>query len=207
MITKSLMIPHERQAHVSFSAQKTRGAPAQVESKIAVSDIQQSFKAALKHLAGSVTILATGQGKERRGLTATAVCTLSADPPSMIACVNRSASAQPALVESKVFSINILSDRQAELATLFGGGSGLKGSDRFQTSDWIDSEYGTPHVRNAVANIDCALVNAHDYHTHTVLIGKVIALDWREELLPLVYLRRSYLKLSEFTSDDLFRSQ
>src|SRR4051812_9237673 len=89
------------------------------------------FKQGMRALAGAVTVVSI-QGHEGTvsGLTATAVCSLSAEPPSLIVCVNRSASIAPALKLDAEFSLNVLAEDQIDIAQAFGGQKAVKGTGR-----------------------------------------------------------------------------
>lgn len=135
------------------------------------SDLREDFFAAMRRLAASVTIVTTGTTERQAGLTATAVCSLSADPPSLIACVNQSATAHDLILQSKRFAINLLSADQEELATLFADPE--RAAERFKQAKWHPDEHGVPLLDGTAANIVCRLEKAVDAFTHTIFIGVV----------------------------------
>src|SRR5260221_12983341 len=79
------------------------------------------FKTAMRRVASTVCVLTTEYEGRRWGLTATAICSLSAEPPSLIACVNREAEAHTAITLSRRICINVLSEEQIEVAQRFSG--------------------------------------------------------------------------------------
>jgi Flavin reductase like domain len=89
------------------------------------------FRAAMRQLAGGVSVITAGQGDEITGMTVTSVSSLSADPPSLIVSVNRASSSWPLLQRHPFFGVNILSADQIDVAERFAGKDGLKGADRF----------------------------------------------------------------------------
>jgi flavin reductase (DIM6/NTAB) family NADH-FMN oxidoreductase RutF len=131
------------------------------------------FRSAMTRLPSAVTIVTTGEGDRRRGLTATAVCSLSADPPSILACVNSSAEAHDIIVEERRFAVNVLSPAQALLAEIFAGKGGLKGVVRFDHGEWVRGSTGAPVLLGASAVFDCSLVDRFDGFSHSVLVGRV----------------------------------
>lgn len=72
------------------------------------------FRNVMRHQAGAVTIIAVGKPGNRTGLTATAMCSLTDNPPSVLICVNKSASAHAPIREHKSFSVNLLSHEQED---------------------------------------------------------------------------------------------
>ena len=74
------------------------------------------FKNAMRYMAGAVTIVTTGDKEDRRGLTATAICSLSADPPRILACINRGGLTHEMIVKSRRLGINLLTCFHRELA-------------------------------------------------------------------------------------------
>lgn len=81
----------------------------------------QAFRAAMRHLAGGVSVITTGSGAERNGLTATSVSSLSAEPPTLIVCINRQASAWPLIARHRAFGVNVLGSDQIEIGERFSG--------------------------------------------------------------------------------------
>ena len=95
-----------------------------------------TFKQAMRHLIGGVGVITAGSGEIRTGLTATSAISLSLDPPTMLVCVNRDASAWPVIQRERHYSVNILDSRQQDLADRFAGRSGMNGADRYQGARW-----------------------------------------------------------------------
>jgi flavin reductase (DIM6/NTAB) family NADH-FMN oxidoreductase RutF len=151
-----------------------------------------TFRALMQNLAGAVAIIATGSVGSRTGLTATAVCPLSDNPPTLIACVNRSASATPHIRFHRRFSVNLLSDSQAWLAERFAGRTGVSGEDRFALGSWIVSPANAPILSNALASLECTLVEEHEYATHAVFTGTITWATANDHASPLVYFRRRF---------------
>ncbi len=156
----------------------------------------EAFRASMQHLAGAVTVVATGPVGERYGLTATAVCSLSDDPPTLLVCVNRSASAHDVIQSRRHFSINLLAADQQVVAAQFSGRAGLKGEARFSSSEWGMLITGAPILANALAAFDCQIAQELVFPTHTIFIGQVVATAVRVTADPLLYLRGKFRNLS-----------
>jgi len=133
-----------------------------------------AFLEAMSVLPGPVSLITTAYAGERMGLTASAVCSLSADPPSIIACVNKSASAHDMILKAGCFAVNILRPGQQDAATLFT----RKEVDRFAGHDWAELSTGAPVLADALVAFDCRLDRAIDGFSHSILIGIVEQLSF-----------------------------
>src|SRR5262245_62712299 len=103
------------------------------------------FLAGMRKVAGAVSVITTSTSDgERRGLTATAVCSLSVTPPSLIACVNRKTWVAQFVPDSGVFAVNVLSHVQEAIARTFAGQTGLEAGERFSVGEWATRLTGAP---------------------------------------------------------------
>jgi flavin reductase (DIM6/NTAB) family NADH-FMN oxidoreductase RutF len=129
-----------------------------------------TFKLAMRQFGATVTIVATAHEGRRGGLTATAVCSVTMAPPTLLVSVNRSASAYPLLVASRAFSVNVLAARQIEIARSFGAPTGDPAT-RFEYGAWTAGETGSPLLEDSVVALDCVVVKTIDIGTHSLFIG------------------------------------
>lgn len=158
-----------------------------------------AFKLGMRSLVGAVSVVAV-QGHEGAvaGLTATAVCSLSADPPSLLVCVNRSASLAPALKQDAEFSVNVLTEDQIDVAQAFGGQKQVRGTGRFVYGSWSRSEHDVPLLGGARVSFECVVGQVMDYGSHHVVIGRVIDVHpGRRDARPLLYGDGRYLGAGE----------
>lgn len=153
------------------------------------------FRAAMRHLAGGVSVVTTGRDGERTGLTATSVSSLSADPPSLIVCINRASSVLPVLRDHQAFAVNLLSAGQRDIADRFAGRSGARGADRYAEGDWTTLVTGVPILADALAAIDCRVEAIQEWHTHAVVIGRVAGIHMQGGDQALVYWRGDYVAI------------
>jgi len=151
------------------------------------------FKQAMRQCAGAVALVTVGakQGK-RTGLTVTSACSLSDDPPSLIVCVNRNASAHARIRADGAFAINFLHQEHALLALTFSGQKGVNGDDRFAFGQWTTGITGAPILEDAVAAFDCVLAQEFETKTHSVFVGEVRNVLHTAEAAPLIYLRSGF---------------
>lgn len=148
------------------------------------------FKSAMRRFGAAVAVVTTQLDGERRGLTATAVCSASAEPPRLLVCVNRSASAHGLIVSSSAFAINLLSRQQEALAQVFGDSRAE--ALRFRSGDWQKLVTGAPILRGSVASFDCRIFKKFDLDTHTIFVGDVVSVLLEGGSTPLGYLDRQY---------------
>lgn len=151
-----------------------------------------SFKTAMRHLAGHVCLITTvDENGKRNGLTATAVCSVSADPPTLLCCVNRQSSSHDAITHSGIFAVNVLALDDQNLANRFAGR--IRGEERFAEGLWKQLETGAPILESALASLDCRLVNAVNANSHGILLGEIQAVQTRPtQAKPLLYAHGGY---------------
>lgn len=149
----------------------------------------RGFKQGMRALAGAVAILATEDPDHGCcGLTATAVCSFSADPPSLLVCINQKSSMAASFREGSPFSINLPATDQEHVARAFGGMTTARGVARFSAGSWARGESGAPVLIGARAVFECSVGEVIARASHLIVIGMVlaVALD-REGREPLVY--------------------
>lgn len=151
------------------------------------------FIAAMRRFPAAVNIITTGDGAARAGFTATAVMSLTAEPPQIGVAVNRSVTGLPALRANGSFCVNTLAAHQAELAGRFAGK--VKGAERFRTGDWIALTTGAPALADALVTFDCRVVQEIEFSSHLLLVGQVEALRGPQDLKPLLYVEGNWASL------------
>lgn len=149
----------------------------------------RGFKQGMRALAGAVAILATEDPDHGCcGLTATAVCSFSADPPSLLVCINQKSSMAASIREGSSFSINLPATDQEHVARAFGGMTTARGVARFSAGSWARGESGAPVLIGARAVFECSVGEVIARASHLMVIGLVLAVTLdREGREPLVY--------------------
>ena len=136
------------------------------------------FRAAMARFPGAVTIITTRAGGdaagERRGITATAVCSVTADPPSLLICVNRATGTCAGIQESGLFNVNLLPDPSHELAMRFAGVGGVTGPEKFALGDWRADHRGLPVLAEACLGFCCEVSESLQAGTHQIFIGRIV---------------------------------
>jgi flavin reductase (DIM6/NTAB) family NADH-FMN oxidoreductase RutF len=133
--------------------------------------LRQSFIQAMRRLIATVTIITAGDEVTRVGMIATAVMSVSADPPSLVVGINRETGVWQAAKDTGRFSVNLLATHHAGLVHPFSGQ--LQGEERFTLGEWHAHTSNTPFLVDAVASLFCRVDGALDYGTHTLFVGAV----------------------------------
>ncbi|PHZ84345.1 flavin reductase family protein [Paremcibacter congregatus] len=152
--------------------------------------IQDQMKQAMRRLAASVTVITSRDQTRRYAMTATAVTSLSMDPPALLVCVNNENGIHNALGTGNGYCVNILFSDQQDISENCAWRE--KGENKFNLGDWRDGPEGLPYLANAQASIFCDTDGAHAYGSHTIFIGKVSKVISREEISPLIFLDGNY---------------
>jgi flavin reductase (DIM6/NTAB) family NADH-FMN oxidoreductase RutF len=155
------------------------------------------FRIGMRTLAGAVNIITSMHSGHRYGMTATAVCSATAEPPTVLACINKLATTHGAVQKSKVFCVNVLRSEDWELSTTFSGGQ--SGENRFKTKDWTRLATGSPVLIDALVSFDCRVVKTLTHGTHTIFLGQVEQILVGQKGKPLLYSDGQYAKLASLT--------
>jgi flavin reductase len=134
------------------------------------------FRQAMAQITASVHVITTAGATGRRGLTASAVTSLSDTPALMLACIHADSQTLAAIEANGLFCINALSGADQDVAEMFAGRRGLAGEERFGTGQWGALVTGAPALATALITFDCRLVEARTMATHRIVIGEVVAL-------------------------------
>jgi flavin reductase (DIM6/NTAB) family NADH-FMN oxidoreductase RutF len=147
--------------------------------------LQADFKQAMRRLAATIAIVTSGNGDERTGMAATAVTSITSDPPTLLVAVNRNASLSPVMKRDRRFCVNLLAERHADIVGIFSGQR--KGLARFEVGDWTTSDEGLPILSDAVASLVCTTSTTVEVATHTLFIGEVTRVYCHSTIDPLIW--------------------
>lgn len=146
------------------------------------------FKAAMRRFATGVTIVTTRNGDVIHGFTVNAFASVTAEPPTVLVCVNKTARAHPIIAQSGGFCVNILALEQRALAEKFQGG---EPHERFYGVTHRAGPSGSPILDGVLAYVDCKVDQEITSGTHTIFIGNVLESGERPGV-PLGYYDRAY---------------
>jgi flavin reductase (DIM6/NTAB) family NADH-FMN oxidoreductase RutF len=148
----------------------------------------------LSRFASGVTVVTTRLGKRRHGLTVSAFCSVSVEPPRVLVCLNNESDSKPLVERSGVFAVHILGTQQAALGTRFAK---LEASpaDLFEGLHTREEATGSPILGECLAWLDCQVETALSVGSHTVFVGAVQAAGLAAEGEPVLYYARAFRSL------------
>ena len=150
----------------------------------------QVFREVMGRLASGVTVVtALGAGHEPHGFTATAVCSVSMDPPLVLVCVGREAHTPRAIRASGRYALNFLHSGDASASDRFAG----SGEHKFEEVEWRPAPDGSPLLPDVLAWLECDVERYVDAGDHTIFIGRVLAGSVeRPDAAPLIHFGGRY---------------
>lgn len=154
---------------------------------------KDAFKEALRGWASGVTVVTSRAGDKVHGMTVSAFSSVSADPPLVLVCANRSSTTHGIIEEGGVFAVNILAEHQEEVSNVFA--SAKYEDSRLERVGWTEGETGAPLIDEALATLECKVSSAHREGSHTIYIGQVEAVH-TNDTTPLLYYKGGYRSLS-----------
>ncbi|MCV2488841.1 flavin reductase [Geodermatophilus sp. YIM 151500] len=155
-----------------------------------------TFRHVVGHLASGVTLVTTSTDRGRFGMTASSVTSLSLDPPMMLACLNKSSTTCAAVSSAGAYAVNVLGQGQGHLAQQFASPA----PDKFAGLRVARGVLGVPVLSDALARIECEVVEEVGAATHTIFLGRVVSAE-ADEGSPLTYFRGGFGRF-EFARDD-----
>ncbi|MDH2346144.1 MULTISPECIES: flavin reductase [unclassified Bradyrhizobium] len=157
---------------------------------------RSEFRNAMSRLGAAVNVITTDGPAGRQGLTASAVCSVTDTPPTVLVCINRSAGAHPHLTANGVLCVNVLSGRHQDLSGAFGR-HGLDVAARFAAASWRVVATGSPALTDASVSLDCRIVRTEAIGTHSVFFCEVVGLAMGPDPEGLIYFNRAYHPLAD----------
>ncbi len=156
--------------------------------------LRTSFVEAMSQAAATVSVVTTDGPAGRAGVTVSAMCSVSADPPTLLVCIDHRSPACAAVQGNGRFCVNLLGDRQSEISDTFAGRLPAPGADKFACANWRALATGAPALEGALVTLDCRLVAQLRQGSHSVFIGEIAEIALGEGA-PLVYAKRAYRNL------------
>lgn len=151
---------------------------------------RSDYRDAMARLGAAVNIITTDGPGGRAGFTASAVCSVTDEPPTLLVCLNRKASVYAAFQANGVLCVNVLAAGQQALSALFGGKTPM--DERFAASRWSALVTGAPVLEAAAVSFDCRVVRSTAVGTHDVLFCEAVAIRSADKAQGLVYFDRRY---------------
>jgi flavin reductase (DIM6/NTAB) family NADH-FMN oxidoreductase RutF len=160
-----------------------------MESGLKIS--KDEFRAALGRFASGVTVVTTRDDENRlHGITVSAFCSVSLEPPLILVCIDKEAGSHYAFEQSRAFIVNILREDQQYLSDRFAS----QLPDKFDGVKYRAGIENLPVLEDVLVNLECRLVNAYDGGDHTIYIGEIVVSTVNEGK-PLIYFHGEYKKI------------
>lgn len=170
------------------------GQKQQAQAKHMLTEMQQQFRNAMSHLAAAVNIVTTNGVAGQAGFTASAVCSVTDTPPTLLVCLNRNASVYSVFKENQVLCVNTLAQNHQQLSNTFGGKTPM--AERFAQGNWHQLCTGSPVLRDAAVAFDCQICQIVSVGTHDILFCEVLETQMNSGAQGLIYFDRAYHHLT-----------
>lgn len=150
------------------------------------------FRNAMARVCAPVNVVTSNGPAGRGGFTATAMCAVTDEPPTLLVCMNSRSSQTGMFLANKRFCVNVLTQEHKELAATFAGG--LSDMDaRYAAAAWTSLPSGNQALADAIVSFDCRLADVRPVGTHNIFIGEVIDVRSRKDGHALLYFDRNYV--------------
>lgn len=138
---------------------------------------REQFRDAMARLGAAVNVVTTDGAGGRAGFTASAVCSVTDAPPTLLVCLNRASRGSTAFKTNGVMCVNTLAAGQDALSDAFAGKGGLDAEGRFALARWTRLTTGAPVLEDAaIVAFDCRITEVVEKGTHSVLFGEIQAI-------------------------------
>ena len=152
----------------------------------------KDYRDAMAHFAGHIHVISTDGEAGKRAIAATAVTSVSDNPPIVLACINLSIPDNALFLKNGVFAINTLGRSHLDIAKACSGITRVDQDERFSMGRWGKLATGAPVLEDAVAIFDCTVMEVREMATHFVFFGKVAGVRCGENQPPLLYHDRGF---------------
>ena len=154
-----------------------------------------AFRYAMGHFATGVTVMTTNAQGRLHGMTVSAFASVSLEPMLMLVSVERSTVMHGQVLRSGAFAINFLGARSEATARFFADNARLTVPE-FREGGYRLGTTGAPILNEATGYLEATLEARHEAGDHTIMVGRVVALEIISEEPPLIYYRSGYRQLS-----------
>lgn len=153
--------------------------------------LQQDFRNAMSKLAAAVSIVTTGGEAGTIGITATAVCSVTDTPATVLVCVNRNSASNEIIKKNGNVCINVCASEHQEMSMHFAGMTGLSMEERFQLKGWQKNADTVPVLKGALATLEGKVASIEEVGTHSVFFVELHTIR-TEDKDGLIYFDREF---------------
>ncbi|OTG81540.1 flavin reductase [Acinetobacter sp. ANC 4648] len=153
------------------------------------------FKNAMSLLTSAVNVVTTTGTSGRHGFTASAVCSVTDTPPTLLICMNKASRSHTHFIENKILTVNVLGTHHEHISKVFA--SKMSSEERFKHGKWAELTTGAPVLEDALVSFDCHIEQIQEVGTHTIFICRTVAIQQSEQEHGLAYFNRAYHHVGE----------
>jgi flavin reductase (NADH) len=176
-------------------ASSTENPPVQ-PARAPLSREQIEFRNAMAHLPAAVSIITTNGPGGQCGITASAVCSVTDSPPTVLVCLNRGSAMHEVFQKNGHLCVNVLADEHEQLAMHFSGATKVPMAERFGWDIWEpESESGQPVLASALVKLQGRIKEFKDVGSHSVMFVELSDIRVSEEKDSLIYFNRLFHKV------------
>ncbi|MBA1274544.1 flavin reductase [Stutzerimonas azotifigens] len=154
------------------------------------------FRNAMAMLGGAVSVITTDGPSGRFGFTASAVCSVTDSPPTLLVCMNRTSASNVHFKNNGVLCVNVLAGTHQDVSGAFANRN-ISMEERFASADWSVLKSGSPAMDDALVNFDCCIAQVHEIGSHSIFYCEIQEIKQGAAEDGLVYFNRAYHKLCE----------
>ena len=157
------------------------------------------FKNAMASLTTAVNVVTTKGVTGLHGFTASAVCSVTDTPPTLLVCMNHSSRSHDHFIDNKTLAVNVLGAYHETISNVFA--SRLSSEERFEQGSWTQLVTGAPILEDALVSFDCEIEDVQQVGTHSIFMCRVVAIKKSEQQgrqeESLVYFNRAYSRVGQ----------
>ncbi|MCG3873369.1 flavin reductase [Psychrobacter sp. Ps7] len=153
------------------------------------------FRDGMSLLTTAVNVITTEGSAGTHGFTASAVCSVTDTPPTLLVCMNQTSRSHAHFIENKTLSVNVLGAQHESISNAFA--SKLSSQERFEYGSWSQLKTGAPLLEDALVSFDCEIEDIQQVGTHSVFMCRVVAIRQSEQEESLVYFNRAYSRVGQ----------
>ncbi len=156
---------------------------------------KETYREAMARVGAAVNVITTDGPGGRAGFTASAVCSVTDSPPTLLVCANRSNDSYPAFQSNRVLCVSTLTTDLQNLSPVFAGLTDHAAEERFTSGTWYRLATGAPVLEGAAVAFDCRIDQVVQVGTHDVFICAVEAVELGSAKEVLIYYGRGYHRI------------
>ena len=156
----------------------------------------KSYRDAMSLLTTAVNVITTEGEAGVHGFTASAVCSVTDTPPTLLVCMNQSSRSHAHFLENQRLAVNVLAAQHEQISNAFAS-SKLESEDRFKLGAWTTLATGSPILEDALVSFDCEVEQIQQVGTHSVMMCRVVAIKQSQQDESLVYFNRAYHQVGQ----------